>query len=877
MPLASGTRLGRYEVLTPLGAGGMGEVYRGLDPGLGRQVAIKVLPSDFSADSDRLRRFEQEARAAAALSHPNILAVYDIGQHDGAPYIVSELLEGATLRERLLEGPAQRPLPPRKALDYAMQIACGLAAAHEKGIAHRDLKPENLFVTSDGRVKILDFGLAKLLQPSATSSDSPTAARGTEAGAVLGTVGYMSPEQVRGQPADHRSDIFAFGAILYELVSGRRAFQEESAAETMAAILKEDPPGLGAADPHLPPTLARIVERCLEKDPKERFQSAHDLGFALEGLSTSSDAATPLIPSTRPWSRWLSWALAAATALALIAASIPLITNLQGDSKADRAVQFLIAPPGRVSVSGSQRTIAVSPDGNYLVFVATTGDGTPILWLRALDSLQAQPLPGTEGARNPFWSWDSRFIGFEAFGKMRKIAVTGGFPQTVADAPPAPRTSSWGRGGVILVSSESEGIRRVSDAGGTLTSVSAPERSRQEDAHLFPHFLPDGRRFLFCIRSSNPENDGIYLRALDSDEVRLVVRARSNMAYVAPGYIVYARVGVLLAQQFDAERGETKGEPFTIADNVLQLPDTGLAAFSASEAGVLAYQAPVAVSSRLLWRDRQGNQAGSIGEPGAYRNPRLSPDGKRVAVEIVDASGNLDLWLIDVARGVPTKFTFDAGRDSAPVWSADGKSIAWQGNAHMYRKATNDGPEESLKDEPWIPDDSIPDGTALLCHPPTPRQIWLLPLAGADRAPRAIVEGRGVVTHARVSPDGKWLAFASNNSGRFEVYLKDLSTPAEPQQLSPEGGIQPKWRNDGKEIFYLALDGTLMAVPVTLGPLVEVGRPSPLFETRVEATTGVFWHQYDVARDGRFLVNTPEGVTAPLTVVVVNWPALVEQ
>ena len=416
MPLASGTRLGRYEVLAPLGVGGMGEVYRGLDPGLGRQVAIKVLLPDFSADADRLRRFEQEARAAAALCHPNILAVYDIGQHHGAPYIVSELLEGATLRERLLEGPAQRAFTPRKALDYSMQIAHGLAAAHEKGIAHRDLKPENLFVTSEGRVKILDFGLAKLLQPSATSSDSPTAARGTEAGAVLGTVGYMSPEQVRGQPADHRSDIFAFGAILYEVVSGRRAFQEDSPAETMAAILKEDPPGLGAADPHLPPNLARIVERCLEKDPKARFQSAHDLGFALEALSTSSDAATPLIPSTRPWSRWLPWAFAAVTALLLIAASIPLITNSQGDSKANRAVQFLIAPPGRVSVSGRSSFVAVSPmetisysSPRRPTGPRCSGSGLSIRWW--LIRSPGPKVPGTHSGRGTADSSDSNLLG----------------------------------------------------------------------------------------------------------------------------------------------------------------------------------------------------------------------------------------------------------------------------------------------------------------------------------------------------------------------------------------------------------------------------------------------------------------------------------
>jgi eukaryotic-like serine/threonine-protein kinase len=885
----SHARLGPYEVLGLLGAGGMGEVYRGRDPRLGRQVAIKVLPPGLSADPDRLHRFEQEARSAAALNHPNIVAVYDIGQYNGSPYIVSELLEGETLRARLEGGsPAarqadgssgpQRPLPVRRAVDYAVQIAQGLAAAHDKGIIHRDLKPENIFLVSDGHAKILDFGLAKLVQPSLEAvGNSTTIARDTQPGVVLGTVGYMSPEQVRGQLADHRSDIFAFGAILYEMLTGQRAFRGASSADTMTAILTEDPPALPGAGQHIPPGVGRVVDRCLDKNPHARFQSAHDLAFALEGLSTRSDTTAAVRASTRRWPSWLPWGLFAATALALVATSALAISYSRRAGERPRSVRFTLDPPGTLVTSARGTSIAVSPDGNRIAFAATAATGSPVLWVRDLGSVVAQQFPGTDGAVLPFWSPDGRSIGFYADARLKKIAVSGGPPQTLGYAN-LPTAGAWNRDGVILVSGQTGPIGRTSTAGGEMTAASTLDQSRQEVAHLFPHFLPDGRRFLFYARSTTPEHDGIYVKALDSDDVQRVVDARSNVAYVAPGYLVYAREGILVAQPFDVDRAVTTGDPIPIAERVEQSAESGLAVFAASETGVLVYRGSTDTArSRLIWFDRRGNRLGAIGEPGTYRNPRLSPDGTRVAVEMVDPSGNRDIWLIDVVRGVPTRFTFDASRDAAPVWSSDGRQIVWQGGAHTYLKSSSGtGREESLKNEPWIPDDWLPDGSGLLFHPNAPRQVWFLPLTGADRTPRPRIEGRAITSHARLSPDGHWVAFSTNDSGRFEINLQNFQTPAGTWRLSANGGIQPKWRHDGRELFYLALDGTLMSVPVTLGALPEIGRARPLFQTRIEPATGFVWHQYDVTPDGRFLVNVPEAEASPVTVVV-DWPALMKR
>jgi serine/threonine protein kinase/Tol biopolymer transport system component len=876
MPLSSGTRLGPYEILGILGAGGMGEVYRGRDARLGREVAIKILPIEFRSDPDRLLRFEQEARAAAALNHPHILAVHDIGEHNGLNYIVSELLEGETLREHL-SGPSPRRLPARRAVEYATQIARGLAAAHDKGIVHRDLKPENVFVTPDGQVKILDFGVAKLAQMPAAAA--VTGAVATDPGVVLGTVGYMAPEQVRGQQADHRADIFAFGAMLYEMLSGRRAFEGQSRADTITAILKEQPQPLPATDSHVTPGLMRIVDRCLEKNPGARFQSTHDLGFALEGLSSHSDAALTPPPSRRRLPAWLPWAIATVATLALLATVALTVTSFRRPPEPLTPIRFQVTAPGTATtMSATANFLALSPDGRHIAFVSSNDAGTPILWVRSLDALEARPIAGTEGARQPFWSPDGRQIGFFASGSLKKIAATGGPAQALSDATAVPTGGTWSRDGVILFSNLTGPIRRVPAAGGVVTMATPMDPARL-DQHSFPHFLPDGRRFLYAVRSADPSQSGIFEKSLDSDDVRMVVSASSNIAYVPSGHLVYVRDGVLMAQPFDVDRGMTSGDAVPIAEQVDQFPETGIAAFSASQSGVLVYRGSTdAALSRLLWFDRRGALIGEAGDRRPYRNPRLSPDGKRIAVELVDRVGNRDIWLMDVVRGVPARFTFDSGRDDAPLWSADGRTIFWRGSNGLYAKASSGAErEERLLKEPWIPDDSLPDGSGFLCHPNSPRQISFIPTSGSERAPRSVIEGQAITTQARVSPDGRWVAFASADSGRFEIYVQDFPKPSGRWQISTSGGIQPKWRRDGKELYYLGLDSALMAVPITLGVLAEVGKAHVLFRTRVEPSTGLFWHQYDLSPDGqRFLINTPETVTTPVTVVL-NWPGLLKQ
>jgi eukaryotic-like serine/threonine-protein kinase len=865
MSLPQGTRLGPYEILAPLGAGGMGEVYRSRDSRLGRDVAVKILPPDFRTDPERLTRFAQEARAAAALNHPNILAVHDVGEHNGQPYIVAELLDGETLRAELATR-SDRRLPTRKAIDYAVQLARGLAAAHDRGI----------FVTPDGRIKILDFGLAKLAQPE--PAHTATGGLETTPGLVMGTVGYMAPEQVRGQPVDHRADIFAFGATLYEMLAGRRAFEGQSAADTMSAILANQPTSLPTIDPLVGASLARIVDRCLEKNPGARFQSAHDLGFALEGVSSSSDAKLVAAPRRRRVLSWLPWALATAATLALIATAWWAVSVANRPRDAMQPVRYYVqSPGGATSFTSSANSIALSPDGRQLVFVGADSAGAPMLWLQPLDALTARPIPGTEGARLPFWSPDSRHIAFFGVGTLRRVPAAGGLPQTILDTTAVATGGTWNQDGVILFSAFSGPIRRVPAGGSTFVAETVLNAAHQDETHSFPQFLPDGKRFLFHVRSQAGNRNGIYVKSLDSDEIRLVVNASSNVVYDPSGHILYGRNGILVAQPFDVQRAVTTGDPVPIAEPVTQFPELGLTVFSASDTGVLTYRGSADSSiSRLLWFDRNGNRIGEIGEPRSYRNPRLSPDDTQVAVELIDRSGNRDIWLMDVARGVPKRFTFGPGRDAAPVWSPDGQKIAWQGNAEMYSKAANGaGGDERLRNEPWIPDDWR-DGT-LFCHPIAPRQILALTVAGAERTPQPVVEGRTITTHARLSPDAQWIAFASNDSGRMEVYLQKYPKGDGWTLLSANGGLQPKWSRDGKELFYLALDGNIMAVSLTLGTLVEIGKPRRLFQTRIDSSTGVIWHQYDLSRDGkRFLVNTPEATTIAVTVVL-NWPALLRQ
>jgi serine/threonine protein kinase/Tol biopolymer transport system component len=898
MTIAASTRLGPYEILTPLGAGGMGEVYRARDTRLGRDVAVKVLPSSFSADADRLRRFEQEACAAGALNHPNILVIHHIDTYDGSPYIVSELLEGETLRDRLHGG----ALPQRKAIDYSLQVAHGLAAAHQKGIAHRDLKPENIFITNDGRVKILDFGLAKLIasgDADQSQTDIPTRRVNTEPGLVIGTVGYMSPEQLRGKPADHRSDIFSFGAILYEMLSGKRAFRGESSAETMSAILREDPRELSETQKTINPALERVVQHCLEKNPEERFHSASDLAFAIQALSGSAAISGQMVAMAAQLERpklgkYLPWIVAGIFALTSIILLPFAISSFKHAPARANVTRSAILPPENTSFL-ALNLFAVSPDGLRLAFVARDAKGQAMLWMRPLDALTAQPLAGTDGISTgspPFWSPDSRLIAFFAGGKLKTIDASGGPPQTVCDAPNA-RGGTWNRDGVILFAPNPGGpIHRVSAAGGASTAVTKLDESRRQSTHRWPYFLPDGHHFIYRVggtgATAQNENNGIYLGLLESQEQRLILRADTSAAY-ASGHLLFAREGTLMAQPFDEKSFQLTGDAFPVAEHLQFDFIITRAIFSVSENGVLAFQSGAARGDdRLVWFDRNGKQTGQLGEPGFYFQPQFSPDGQKLAVASFDTrAGSADIWLYELARNVPTRFTFDPASDVAPIWSPDGSTIIFSSNRKgpydIYKKAsTGAGSEEVLleSDETktansWSADGRFIAYTSTNIKGNTKNDIWILPLLG-DRKPFPFVQTQFNEFNAQFSTDGHWIAYVSDESGSNQVYIAPFPRPGGKWQASRAGGSEPRWRGDGKELFFLAPDNKLMAVEVNAKEFtLEIGNAQLLFEVHPATSPGT---HYDVTGDGkRFLVDSSgEGSSAPITLVV-NWTADLKQ
>jgi len=818
MTTAPGTKLGRYEIRSQLGAGGMGEVYLARDPKINRDVAIKVLPAAFSADSERLRRFEQEAQAAGALNHPNILSIYDVDTHDGSPYVVSELLEGETLREQL-KGTA---LSVRKAIDYALQIASGLAAAHEKGIVHRDLKPENLFVTKDGRVKILDFGLAKLVEPrngSEVRTDLPTRKLNTDPGTAVGTVGYMSPEQVRGQRVDHRSDIFSLGVVLYEMLSGKRAFRGDSAIETLNAILKEDPPELSESNSQINPALEKVVMHCLEKSPEQRFQSARDVAFALEALSGLSSsrtmtAALPLTAGRTKNRERLAWILVGVCLLGLLA-SLPFTVSYLSRAPVDeRVFKLSVLPPEKANMTGIVPAMALSPDGRRLAFFASS-EGQSLLWVRSLDSLSIQALAGTEGAVGaspPFWSPDSRFLGFFAGGKLKKIDASGGPPQTVCKAAAESRGGTWNRYGVIVFSLDPFGpLYRVSAAGGEPIPVTALDQSRLETSHRWPYFLPDGRHFLYFVRSSQAESGGIFVGSLDGKETKRLLATTLNAAYAPPGFLLFLRNETLMAQPFDSKELQLTGEPFPVAERVAFNPGLGRGAFSVSENGMLAYRSGSGQINQPLWFDRGGKQIGSLGAAGLYLTLWLSPDETRAAVDRSDPqTGTNDIWLFDLLRGIPSRFTTDPANDSNPLWSPDGSRIVFTSNREgvrsLYQKiASGAGNEEVLlkSSEEKVPDDWSLDGLFIVyqtLNSKTKWDLWVLPMSG-ERQPFPFLQTDFNEQEAQFSPDGKWMAYTSDESGAPEVYVQTFPASGGRWRVSTGGGSQPKWRRDGRELF----------------------------------------------------------------------------
>jgi hypothetical protein len=893
LALAPGTRLGPYEIVAPLGAGGMGEVYRARDARLGRDIAIKVLPTAFSADADRLRRFEQEAHAAAALNHPNILAVYDIGIQADAPFIVSELLEGQTVRDRLNAG----PVAARKAIEQALQIAHGLAAAHDKGIIHRDLKPENVFITQDNRIKILDFGLAKLTQSGPTlgaASAFATMPSPTEPGAVLGTVGYMAPEQVRGLNVDHRADLFAFGAILYELLSGRRAFRRDTAPETMAAILNEEPLDLRAAERPIPPALARIVERCLEKNPSARFQTASDLAFALSGVSDASSApATGRIDAPRRvgHSGWLGWGLAAL----LLATLAPFAYRHARERPAiPDPVRFQIPPTVELERPGN---FGLSPDGRHLAFVGRGANGIAQIWVRNMDSLAVRPLPGSETVGvtpPPFWSPDGRFVAFDAGGKIKKLDVLGGLPQTLCDLPSGSVAvgGSWNRDGDIILGNFG-GVLRVRETGGAAFPITAVDPSRKEEVHLLPSFLPDGRHFVYLrVVPGAPEASGVYVGTLDAkpdaqSTDRLMPYA-VGLTYAAavdsgPGRLLFLREGTLMAQTFDEKRLMLAGDPVPVVEHVGSFRDSGF--FSASAKDVLVYRT-ADIDSQLTWFDRQGIASGRVSEPGGFRSVALSPDGARAVASRTNPQDTTkaDLWLFDLSRGsAATRLTLGAGIAEFPVWSPDGKHIVFSFNDNTLRQkvANGEGAEKELLRRNSVdllrPTGWSPDGRFLLFTGgwSNTQSFDVLVLPTNDSKPVPFMQTGFTEDQGHFSPNQRWVAYVSNQSGQNEVYVREFTTDFSSGSasrggsvlVSRGGGTAARWRGDGRELFYLAPNGKMMAVDVLAGQEFQAGTPTALFQTPPGAIVG------DVTADGkRFLLVAPVGPSAsvPFTVVL-NW------
>jgi Tol biopolymer transport system component len=888
MALTSGTKLGPYEILAPLGAGGMGEVYRARDTRLGRDVALKILPESFARDADRLRRFEQEARAVAALNHPNILAVFDIGTHsegqnNGSPFLVSELLEGESLRAVLDRG----TLPQRKTIEYGVQIAHGLAAAHEKGIVHRDLKPENVFVTKDGRIKILDFGLAKLAQKAGAEPDEVTLASShTAAGVVMGTASYMAPEQVRGEAADPRTDIFAFGAVLYEMLSGVRAFRRDTPAETMTAVLKDDPPELSDPVRLVSPALERIVRRCLEKNPEQRFQSARDLSFALSALS-GTEASGAARAAAAPRRVPLLLGLSVALVLAAVAAATWWVARRP---VATTRMQFAIAVPEEMSVSH----MALSRDGTMLAFVSPEENSAlPMLYVQRIGSSSVALLPGTQNASYPFWSPDGAYIAFFANGKLQKIAVSGGTPQVLTSALAA-RGGSWGNKGVIIYAPNAESpIWRVNVDGTGMAPVTQGIRTVEDQSHRWPVFLADGNHFLFWAGNfGNSKDDrlsGIYVSSLDGKERKLVILCHSSFGYDSKNLFYADDQRQLVSIAFDASAATVSGSTTVLANVVGFQPSTYWAAFTVAPNGTLIYNTSVgAAQSALTWMDRSGKELGRIGAPAIMANPTLSPDGSRIAVDISDEkANNVDLWIESTNGVANSRFTFDPAEEVVGVWSRDGTTVAYRaaievGASLFLKRATGLEREKQRFTVPQS-DDIFPnswslDNQQILCTHQTSSDYYLelMPVAGGE--PTRFLTSKGSESSGQISPDGKWVTYASDESGNWEIYVTSFPSAAGKWQVSRGGGTEPRWSGDGKEIFYIAPSGMLMAVAVNGEGIFATGTPAPLFQIHGRApisSTDVF--TYDVAKDGkRFLVNRyvkPEHV-APLTILLNAPPAV---
>lgn len=894
MPLTAGKKLGPYEILSARGTGGMGEVYRARDTRLDRVVAVKILRTDLSVNDDRRRRFEREARAVSSLNHPHICTLYDIGHEDGVDFIVMQYLEGETLAERLKRG----ALPAKEAVRVAIEITEALESAHQQGIVHRDLKPANVMLTKLGAM-LMDFGLARLrvdksaveIGDGSATLEQSAEEQLTANGRIIGTMRYMAPEQIEGREVDARTDIFAAGVLLYEMLTGRQAFEGSTSAEIIAATLKTEPPPISniASDPS--GSLDRIIRSCIEKKTEHRWQSAHDLTLALKLASGTSGATAAAGPTSIPLLRrpWVGWSVASLLGLGALGLGWALLLR---SAPAKQVIRFSLNAPEGVAVQEPFWSHpAISPDGRWVAFIAYKG-GTSGLWIRALDSITPQLLPGTEGALAPFWSPDSRMVAFFSEVKLKKIAPSGGAPQTICDVPSHVACGSWNKNGTIVFAAleapEKNGLYRVS-ATGAAVKLQIPKAENVPLHVFFPYFLPDGNQFLFLGIADMAVERFLYLGTLQDSSEELRVRLLGNMIsrveYDPSGYLLAVRDNTLVAQPFDAAKVTFLGEPIPFVENVQNFGG-GAASFSISHTGVLLYQLETPAPSQIEWFDRTGRSLGSVGTPSQYRDIRLSPDGERVAAAIAEPStGEGDIWILSFPQGNATRLTSESSDDFGPIWSPDGREVAFassrDGVPHLFRQGLGESDAQMIVPMnghvqeacDWIPDCLLYTDR----DPSTAWDIWAVPIR-QNAEPVSIVRSRFKEIQADVSPNGRWIAYASNESGQYEIYIQAFSpsgVKGEKRRISSSGGLAPRWRGNGKEIFYidLAAEPSLMAVALDAESGEPAGASQRLFQLKTQVQA------FEVTTDGqRFLVNHVAGASSvPVMNFVVNWPEVVRQ
>lgn len=872
MTLAAGTRLGPYEIINVLGAGGMGEVYRAKDTRLDRIVALKVLSPDFSSDPERRQRFEREARTISSVAHPHICSLYDVGNHDGIDYLVMEFLEGETLTERIKKS----AIPMDQVLRFGIQIADAMDRAHKQGIVHRDLKPGNIMLTKSG-VKLLDFGLAKLQKIVEEKSHSvsmlATEAREiTKEGTILGTIQYMSPEQLEGKDSDARTDIFAFGAVLYEMATGKHAFEGKSQASLIAAILSSQPEPISAVQPTSPPAFDRVVKTCLQKDPEDRWQNAHDLSNELKWIAeSSSQSAAISVPKVSRKSKLMFWQLA--TLILLLSTLFLAFLYRRPVATENYTARFNIYPPEGTSLAS---TFAVSPNGKWITFIAADPQGKSYLWLRSLDSVSAEKLSGTDNPIYPFWSPDSQVIAFFAGQKLKRIDITNKVVDDLCDVPDE-RGASWGNGVIIFSPTCCDGLYQVPTTGGKATPLTSLNLPKSEFSHRWPWFLPDGRRFIFTVQSASKDVQGIYIGSLDSKSTKRISDIFSAAEFALPNYFLTVNDGALIVQTLDVDHQELKNDPQIIAQPITlgAFGISAMAEFSVSQQGLLAYRTTHA-NMDFHWLDRAGKDLGAASPLTLENEPSLSPDEKHAVI-----AGN-DVNILDLSTGRLSRLTFSAATDATSVWSPDGSQIIFSsdrdGAYDLYAKPADGSSEERLiVKSPYqkYPDDISRDGKFLLyehTNPKTKFDLWLMPMSG-DQNPRPLLVTPANECHAQFSPNVKFYAYVSDESGKAEVYVRSFNGRGK-WQISNGGGDQPQWRRDGKELFYFSGDSKLMSVPVsTDSNAFQAGVPQPLFQVSMPFTPTGARNYYQPLSDGqRLLFNLPaqEATASPITVAV-NW------